>query len=82
MQVNYYKCGLPLKDFRAFEVADIRRMTAATAAATLACLFTEWLCYVMGRLHFSYVLSTRIRQHRVELINEILVNDDFSILFF
>jgi len=32
------------KDFQAFGVADIRRMTAATAATapvTLACLFTE-----------------------------------------
>ena len=66
------------KDFRAFGVADIRRMTAATAAVTLARLFTEWLCYVLGRLHSSYVLSTRIRLHRIEVINRTLVNDDFS----
>ena len=59
-------------------MADIRRMTAATAAVTLACLFTEWLCYVLGRLHSSYVLSTRIGLHRIEVINKTLVNDDFS----
>ena len=59
-------------------MADIRRMTAATAAVTLACLFTEWLCYVLGRLHSSYVLSTRIGLHRIEVINKSLVNDDFS----
>ena len=47
-----------IKDFRAFGVADKRRMTAATAAFTLAHLFTEWLCYVLGRLHSSYELST------------------------
>ena len=49
------------KDFRGresflwtFVVALVRRMTAAaTAAVTIACLFTEWLCYVMGRLHSS-----------------------------
>ena len=53
------------KDFRAFGVADIRSMTAATAAVTLACLFTdEWLCYVLERIHSSYVLSTRIRLQR------------------
>jgi hypothetical protein len=39
------------KDFRAFGVAVVRHVTAATAAFTLACLFTEWLCYVLGRLH-------------------------------
>ena len=31
------------KDFRAFGVALVRRMTAATAAITLACLFVEML---------------------------------------
>ena len=53
-------------------------MTAATAAVTLSCLFTEWLCYVLERLYSSYVLSTRIGLHRIELINKTLVNDDFS----
>ena len=53
-------------------------MAAATAAVTLARLFTEWLCYVLGRLHSSYMLSTRIGRHRIELINKTLVNDDFS----
>ena len=62
-------------------MADIRRMTAATAAVTLACLFTEWLCYVLGRLHSSYVLSTRIGLHRIEVVNKTLENDDFSNFF-
>ena len=53
-------------------------MTAATAAVTLARLFTEWLCYALGRLHSSCVLSTRIGLHRIELINKTLVNDGFS----
>ena len=52
------------KDFRAFEVALVRRMTAATAAITLACLFVEMLCYVLGRLHSSCVLSTKIGPHK------------------
>ena len=43
---NRIGIGLWGKDFRAFGVADIRRMTAATAPVTLARLFTEWLCYV------------------------------------
>ena len=46
------------KDFRAFGVALERRMTAATAATAavnLVCLYTEWLCYVLGRLHSSYI---------------------------
>ena len=45
---------------------------SATAAITLACLFLEMLCYVLGRLHSSCV------QHTGELINETLVNDDLS----
>ena len=59
--INIWKIPptLKTKDFRSFGVADIRRMTAATAAVTLACLFTEWLCYVLRRLHSSYVLSTK-----------------------
>ena len=56
----------------------VRHMTAATAAITLACLFVEMLCYVLGRLHSSCVLSTRIGLHRIEVINKTLVNDDFS----
>ena len=62
-------------------VALVRRMTAAaaTAAVTIASLFTEWLCYVPGRLHSSYVLSTKIGLHRIDFINNTLVNDDFSI---
>ena len=59
----------------------VRRMTAATAAITLACLFLEMLCYVLGRLHSSCVLSTRIGLHRIEVINDTLVNDDFSKTF-
>ena len=46
----------------AFVVALVRRMTAATAAVTLACLLTEWLCYVLGRLHSSYVLESVCRE--------------------
>ena len=53
-------------------------MTAATAAVALARLLTEWLCYVLGRLHSSYVLSTRIGLHSIEVINKTLVNDNFS----
>ena len=48
-------------------------MTAATAAATLT-------RNVMGGLHSSYVVSSRIRLHRIEVINKHLVNDDFSFL--
>jgi membrane protein DedA with SNARE-associated domain len=62
-------------------VVLVRRMTAAAAAAavTVACLFTEWLCYVLGRLHSSYVLSTKFGLHRIDFINKTLLNDDFSI---
>ena len=57
---------LTYKDVQvAFGPADIRRMTAATAAVTLACLFTEMLFYVLGRLHSSYVLSTILGLHRI-----------------
>ena len=52
---------LHTKDFRA---ALVRRLTAATAAIILACLFVEMLCYVLGRLHSSCVLSTKIGLHR------------------
>ena len=60
----------------------VRRMTAATAAINLACLFVEMLCYVLRRLHSSCVLSTRIGLHRIEVINKTLVNDDFSNFLF
>ena len=45
------------KDVRATQV---RCLTAATAAVTLAFLFVEMLCYVLGRLHSSCVLCTKI----------------------
>ena len=61
------------KDFRA------SGLTAATVSITLACLL-EMLCYVLGRLHSSCVLSTRIGLLRIEVINKTLVIDDF--LFF
>ena len=51
-------------------------MTAASAAVTLACLFTYWQCIILGRLS-----STRIELHRIEVVNKILKNDDFSNLF-
>ena len=41
--------NLTCNDFQAFGVALVRRMTAATAAITLACLFIEMLCYVFGK---------------------------------
>ena len=47
----------------AFGPAEVRRMTVATVAITLACLFTEWL-YWEGFTP-SYVLSTRIGLHRI-----------------
>ena len=73
------------KNFRASGLGQVRRVTAATAATaaiTLARLFVEMLCYVLGRLHSSCVLSTRIGLHRIEVINKTLVNDDFSNFFF
>ena len=66
------------KDFPAFRVVLVRHLTAATAAITLALLLVEMLCYVLRRLHSSCVLSTKIGQHRGELLNKTLVNDDFS----
>jgi hypothetical protein len=59
-----------IKDFRASVLGQVRPLTAATAAITLACLFVEMLCYVMGRLHSSCVLSTRIGLHRIEVIKK------------
>ena len=55
------------KDFRASGLGQVRPATA-TAAITLARLFIEMLCYVLGRLHSSCVLSTRICLHRIEVI--------------
>ena len=63
------------KDFRVSGLGQLRRLTAANAAITLACLLVEMLCYVLGRLH------SRIGLHRVEVINKTLVNDDFSFFF-
>ena len=53
--------GIRGKDFQATQV---RCLTAATAAVTLAFLFVEMLCYVLGRLHSSCVLCTKIGLHR------------------
>jgi hypothetical protein len=36
-----------IKELQAFGVALVRRMTAATAAVTLACLFVEMLSYTL-----------------------------------
>ena len=66
------------KDLRDSGLGQVRHLTAATAAITLARLFIEMLCYVLGMLHSSCVLSTRIGLHRIEVINKTLVNDDFS----
>ena len=41
--------SVPTKVFQGFGLGQIRRLTAATAAITLACLFVEMLCYVLGR---------------------------------
>ena len=57
---------LYIKDFRASGLGQVRRLTAATAAITLARLFVEMLCYVLGRLHSSCVLSSVILQMRAE----------------
>ena len=81
MHVSYNEWILGTKDFRASGLGQVRRLTAATAAITLACLFVEMLFYVLGRLHSSCVLSTRIGLHRIEVINKTLVNDDFSKTF-
>ena len=53
------------KDFRATQVRCLTAATTATAAVTLAFLFVDMLCYVLGRLHSSCVLSTRIGLHRI-----------------
>ena len=69
------------KDFLAFRVVLVRHLTAVTAAITLACLFVEMLCYILGRLHSSCVLRTKIRQHRGKLINNTFVNEFFQIFY-
>jgi hypothetical protein len=73
--INYV---LYTKDFRASGLGQVRRLTVATAAITLARLFLEMLCYVLGRLYSSCVLSSRIGLHRIKVINKTFVNDDFS----
>jgi hypothetical protein len=73
--LSYNNLSVATKDFRATQV---RCLTAATAAVTLAFLFVEMLCYVMGRLHSSCVLCTKIGLLRWELINKTLLNDIFS----
>ena len=70
------KYGVCIKDFRASGLGQVRRLTATTAAITLACLFVEMLYYVLGRLYSSCVLSTKIGMHRKELINKTLVIDE------
>lgn len=52
---------IPTTDFRA---ALVRRLTAATTAIILAFLFVEMLSYVLGGLHSSCVLRTKIGLHR------------------
>ena len=58
------------KDFGASGLDQVRCLTAATAAFTLAHLFVEMLCCVLRTLHFSCVLSTRIGLHRIEVIDK------------
>ena len=58
------------KDFLVSGLGQVRRLTVATAAVTLAHLIVEMLCYVLGRLHSSCVLSTRIGLHRIEVIDK------------
>ena len=59
VEADLNKKGPKTKDFRA---ALVRHLTAATAAIT-AFLFVEMLCYVLGRLHSSCVLCTKIGLH-------------------
>ena len=40
------------------------------------------LCYVLGRLHSSCVLSTKVGLHRIELINKIKILKWYRIGFF
>ena len=69
------------KYFQTAGQGQVRRLTAVTAAITLARLFVEMLCYVLGRLYSSCVLCTKIGLHIIEVTNNTLVNDDFSIFF-
>ena len=49
----------------AFVLVLVRHITAtaaaATAAVTIARLFTEWLCYVLGRLHKNTNVAAVLR---------------------
>ena len=68
---NYQSCGcLSIQNHttytKEFRATNVRRLTAATAAITLARLFVEMLCYVLGRLHSNCVLSSVILQMRAE----------------
>ena len=66
---KHWTWQIPSLDYvKTFQLAQVRHVTAATAAITLACLFVEMLCYVLGRLHSSCVLSTKVGLHRLELI--------------
>ena len=81
--VKSYRKFFDIFDFLTLSTTDIRAtlvrlLTDATAAITLAFLFVEMMCYVLGSLHSSCVLCTKIGLHRWELINKTLVNDDFS----
>ena len=78
---NYKVNIASTKDFRASGLDQVRRLTAATAAITLARLFVGMLCYVLERLHSSCVLSTRIGLHRIEVINKTLSKIFFNFLF-
>ena len=78
-KVRFFSCIQ--RRYVAFGLADIRPLTAATAAVTHEVLFTEMPCYVLGRLYSSCVLSTKVVLHRIEIINKTLVNDDFSNFF-
>ena len=67
-KANSFRHGT--KDFRASGLGQVRCLTAATTAITLAHLFVEILCYVLRRLYSSCVLSTRIGLHRIEVIDK------------
>ena len=65
-----------------FWATQVRCLTAATATVTLVFLFVEMLCYVLGRLYSSCVLSTKIGLQRWELIGKTLIKDDFLNFFY
>ena len=81
--VKSYRKFFDIFDFFPLSTTDIRAtlvrlLTDATAAITLAFLFVEMMCYVLGSLHSSCVLCTKIGLLRWELINKTFLNDDFS----